>query len=171
MVKKIFILNIFVLSLGILHATTISGRYCGCHFKATKNAYFVNKEMLFVTDQEDSVYINIKLPIDTSNSMIVDYGIFYNCTLKKDSIYTFSLKKISRADLNVINNEYYSGNTINNEYYRSNIICLNDDGKFEEIEKNIPYSTVITNNVFIDKDNFIYKIIDLSPKTDCIYPH
>ncbi|MBO7508001.1 MAG: hypothetical protein J6T67_11550 [Paludibacteraceae bacterium] len=170
MVKKLFILNILVMSLGILHAQTITGRYCGCQYKATKNAYFINKEMLFVTDHEDSVYINIKFPRDTSNSMIVDYGIYHNCTLKKDSTYTISLTKISRIDLNVIYKDHYSGNIIS-EYYRNNITCLSDDGKFEEIERNTPYSKIITSNVYVDIDNFIYKISDLSPKTDCFFPH
>ncbi len=118
--------------------------------------------------------MNVRLPLkvdinnkkDTIGLNIIDNGIYYNCHLQKDTIYTIQLKKICVNEIP----------DFCNSYYKINAVFENKDcSEFSEINKNTPYEYKCGYSKdygkFIDIDNTLYEIVDLKPTNNCFYPH
>jgi hypothetical protein len=92
----------------------------------------------------------------------MDRGIFYGCHLKKDTVYTFILKKICLNDISDVPNDYYKTNTIPDQ---------KDCSKFIEIEKNTEYKYEGNYGKYVDISGTLYEIIGLNPSGDCVFQH
>ncbi|GGE99254.1 hypothetical protein SAMN05443634_102300 [Chishuiella changwenlii] len=136
-------------------------RYVDHQYKETKNKSFVNNELVFIKS-EDTLRMNVKVPFKQSNAQIINRGIFYNCHLKENTIYTITLKKICINDIPEAFNSYYRTNTITDK---------TDCSKFTEIKNNTNYEYKGDYEKYVDIDNVLYEIIELSPNTGCFYPH
>jgi hypothetical protein len=136
-------------------------RYAGHQYKETKNKSFVNDELKFIKDK-DTLKMNIKIPFDEINAQIINRGVFYNCHLKEDTVYTFTLKKICVSDIPEAYNSYYKTNAIPDK---------NDCSKFTEVEKNTDYNYIGNYGKYVDIDGVLYEVIGLSPDDSCFYPH
>jgi len=149
---------------------TITVRYISSQYNRTKNNSFICKEMRFISyKNNDTLSMNVRLPLkvtvkvsnDTIGIDVVDMGIYYDCHLKKDTIYTITVKKIC---INEIPEVYHS-------YYNTNAIFDNNDcSKFTEIEKNTPYEYIGYYGKFVDIKGILYEIVGLKPDNDCFYP-
>lgn len=152
---------IFVSIAGSKAQEKYTARYLGQAYNFTKNKSFINNELIFFKDN-DTLRINVKLPYDTIQHQIIDRGIYYNCHLKKDTVYTFIIKKICVIDIPM---EY-------NSYYHSNIIVNKKDcSSFKEIEKNTEYVYRGNYGKYIDMNNVLYEIVGLSPDSGCVFQH
>lgn len=136
-------------------------RYIGHQYKETKNKSFVNDELTFIKNN-DTLRVNIKVPFNESDAQIINRGIYYNCHLKEDTVYTLTLKKICANDIPEAFNSYYKTNTIPDK---------KDCSKFTEIEKNTDYEYKGNYGKYVDIDGVLYEIIGLSPDNNCFYPH
>jgi len=136
-------------------------KYAGVSYQGTLNSSFVNKRIVF-TQGADSIVFNVKIPWDSTTKNINDPGIFYNCTLKQDTVYSFVLKKVSPAAIPKGYNSYYLSNGKFHDIKKS---------KFTEISKNTPYKYQGTNGMFIDIDHDLLLIEKMSPTTDCVFQH
>lgn len=107
--------------------------------------------------------MNLRLPYDSSTKNIVDAGLFYSCQIALDSLYTFTLKKITS---NAIPIEW-------NSYYKTNAIFLggNKKHKFKEKEKDTEYMYKGNYGKFVDIDNGLYEITLLLPTLGCALQH
>lgn len=149
-------------------------RYIDYQYKPTKNNSFLCKELRFVLDNtNDTLLMNIRLPlkvnIASSNDPIavniIDYGIYSNCHLRKDTIYTIGLKKICISEISDICNSYYKTNAV-----FDSVNC----SEFTEIENdNISRNdrNCIRGSRFVDIKGILYEIISLTPNNDCFYLH
>lgn len=136
-------------------------KYEGFSYQATLNDSFVNKRLVFLKGT-DSVIFNIKIPYDASVRNINDPGIFYNCTLRKDSLYSFELKKIP---LSSISEEY-------NSYYKTNAkFKSKSKSKFIEVSKNTDYQYKGIYGMFVDINHELLMINKMVPAKDCIFQH
>lgn len=135
--------------------------YLGYQYNNTKNSSFVSKELNFLK-ANDTLHMNIRLPYDTIKHEIINRGIYYNCHLKKDTTYTFTLKKICVNNIPDVPNSYYKTNTIPNK---------KDCSKFTEVEKNTGYKYEGNYGKYVDIDRTLYEIIGLSPNDGCFFPH
>jgi len=144
---------------------TFTGKYVGFSYGLTKNESFINKTIRFVSFDNDTLLINLKLPIDTTHN-IIDMGIYYNCHLQRDTIYTITLKKICVNEIPDVCNSYYFTNTVFDDV---------DCTKFTEIEKNTPYEYKCGYSKgygkFVDIKGLLYEIVELKPDKDCFCPH
>lgn len=136
-------------------------RYIGHQYKVTKNKSFVNNELTFIKDK-DTLKVNIKVPFDERNAEIINRGIYYNCHLKEDTVYTITLKKICSTDIPEVFNSYYKTNTIPDK---------KDCSKFTEVEKNTNYEYKGNYEKYVDIDGVLYEVIGISPDDSCFYPH
>lgn len=136
-------------------------RYIGHQYKETKNKSFVNDELTFIKDK-DTLKVNIKVPFDERNAQIINRGIFYNCHLKEDTVYTITLKKICANNIPEAYNSYYKTNAIPDK---------KDCSKFTEIEKNTNYEYTGNYGKYVDIGGVLYEVIGLSPDDSCFYPH
>ncbi|OYQ41531.1 hypothetical protein, partial [Flavobacterium aurantiibacter] len=140
---------------------SIIGQYIGENYKKTKNNSFVSKELLFLKNK-DTIKLNLKLPIDTSKNIVNDLGLFFNCHLKKDTIYKITLKKILWSK--IPETEY--------SYYRINLISKEPDSyEFIEVNRNTPYGYRGNYGKYVDMNNIIYEIIGISPDETCFFSH
>lgn len=138
------------------------GSYIGYQYKETKNISFINRELLFLNEDSDTLKINIRMAFDIKNPQIINPGIFYNCSLKEGEQYTITLKKICVSDIPEAFNSYYKTNTIPDK---------KDCSKFIEVEKNTEYNYTGNYGKYIDIDGVLYEVIGISPDDNCFYPH
>lgn len=118
----------------------ITGSYMGYQYTKTKNTSFINMQLLFLNNN-DTLTLNVKLPFDREKATVQDFGIFYNCHLKEDTVYTITLQKICADSIKDMPNSYYIINTIpNNE----------DCSKFTEVEKNTVYKYEGNYGMYVD---------------------
>ena len=154
---------------------TITVRYVDYQYEPTKNNGFICKKLRFVSqNNNDTLFINVRLPLkvnvtilnDTIGVDIFDNGIYYNCHLKQDTIYTITLKTICINEIPDICNSYYKINAV-----FDNADCA----KFTEIEKNTPYEYSCGYSKgygkFVDVKGILYEIVGLKPDNDCFYPN
>ena len=139
----------------------IIARYIGHQYTKTKNSSFINDRLIFV-DKNDTIIFNIKWPVEEKQAEILNYGLFYNCHLKADTFYTFTLKKICLKDIPKEYNSYYNTNAIFDGINTS---------KFIEIKKNTRSKYSGNYGKFIDRDGILYEIIGLKPDGDCFLQH
>lgn len=91
-------------------------------------------------------------------------GLFYNCQLKKDSIYSFKIKKVCKEKIISTYNNFYLTNAIFND--------TNNCSKFKEIKnENVYYENQLNVSRYIDINNELYEIIGLTPSNDCFFGH
>lgn len=137
-------------------------KYLGYSYKSTFNKSFVNKQFKFL-NKKDTIFINLRVPFDSSKNNITNEGLFYSCQLAKDSLYSFTLKKTSHK---AIPAEW-------NSYYRINALFLNGakKSKFREVKKNTDYLYVGNYGKFVDIKNELYEILLLSPTLNCVLQH
>jgi hypothetical protein len=167
--KKIVIYFVILISLSNCNAqqkTTNLDRkivmcYMGHKYTETQNTSFLNQELMFIKDK-DSLIMNIKIPFDMSKSEILKQNVFYDCVLKIGIIYTFTLKKICGTEIPSEINSYYKTNTVFSETNCS---------KFTETKKNTAYLSKGNYGKYIDIDNELYEIINLSPSDECKFFH
>lgn len=131
-------------------------KYVSYSNSSTLNNSFINKRMVFLNGK-DSVFFNIKIAFDLKEKKIYDPGIFYNCKLETDSIYSFSLKKIVPSE---IPKEY-------NTYYRTNCVFNKESSRFKEYKKKTKYLFVGNTGMFVDINHELFKIIKMTPATGC----
>ena len=162
MIKKILV-TIFT----ILMVTSCSSQskmsliYVGSSYTGTMNDSFMNNELVFL-QKKDTLKINIKIPFDVNNKKIINDGVYYNCHLQKDKLYIITFKKIC---LNNIPKPY-------NSYYNINATFSQTDcSVFKEFKLNTPYQHFGRYGKYVDMNNTLYEIIDLTPPDDCVLPH
>lgn len=162
--KNIRIITSIILSISLFNSFAQNCRkfegllYKGYFIDKTLNKSFVNKRMIFIKEK-DTIFINQKLPFDPSKKTFYDYGLYYNCHLRKDEIYSIGLKKISLKDIPRYFNNYYRINAIFNDEYNLS--------KYIEIIKNTKFLIKGYYVKYLDMNNEIYEIVNLSPTTDC----
>ena len=132
--------------------------YKGYTLNKTFNTGFINKKLLFVKNR-DTIYINQKLPYSTHKLTFYDYGIYFNCHLEIDSLYTFKLKKIRKKDVPSYFNNYYRINTLFKN--RSN------PSRFIEIKRNTAFLIKGYYDKYFDLNNELFEIMELSPLSGC----
>jgi len=139
----------------------IRGRYEGNAYKETLNESFINSELRFINGS-DTLKLNLKLPFDRDKHQVNDRGIFYNCHLKKDTMYSITLKKICAADIVDVPVCYYMINTIpdGKECYR-----------FTEVAKTTEYRDAGNYGKYVDVGGVLYEIVSLSPNGSCSFQH
>jgi hypothetical protein len=97
---------------------------------------------------------------------IYSTGIYYNCHLQQDTIYTITLQKICVNEIPDFCNSYYFTNAVFDSI---------DCSKFTEIENNTPYEYKCGYSKgygkFVDIKGTLYEIVGLKPDKDCFYPH
>jgi len=133
------------------------GNYIGHNYKTTKNRSFINNQLLFLSGT-DTLHLNVKVPFDIKCTEIANFGIYYNCHLKQDSLYTIDLKKICLNDIPQIHNSYYRTNTVFDK---------EDCSKFIEIEKDTDYEYKGNYGMYVDIENVLYQITGVSPDAEC----
>ncbi|MBS1526301.1 MAG: hypothetical protein JST19_11670 [Bacteroidetes bacterium] len=132
-------------------------KYIGFSYSGTLNKSFLNKRILFLKGA-DTIVFNLKIPFDKKTKNIFDPGIFYNCQLKQDTLYSFELEQSAVVDISKELNSYYKTN------------CLFTQAKgsqFREIRKDTKYSYAITGGMFIDIDHILFKIVKMTPASNC----
>jgi hypothetical protein len=119
--RKLSLIFFIISSIGC--SAQMEMKYVGCQYQQTYNKCFINKRFAFIQNK-DSVFVNLKLPFDGKE--VIDAGLYYNCQLRKDSVYLFEFNKICITD---IPEEYYS-------YYWLNCVFSNTKNcsLFSEIE-------------------------------------
>jgi hypothetical protein len=136
-------------------------KYVGYEYVETLNKSFINKRILFLKNS-DSIIFNIKIPFTIEEKKVYDPGIFFNCTLRKDSIYSFELKRSLEIEIPKDYNSYYITNCVFNHIFES---------KFTEIKRDTKYMFKGNNGMFIDIDNELYLILKMTPTHDCIFQY
>jgi hypothetical protein len=101
------------------------------------------------------------MPFDLKNHSIYDPGIFYSCKLKKDTIYTFELKRITLDNIPKSSNSYYS---INATFHQT-------DSTITEFRKNTPFHYQGTSGMYVDIKNKLFEIIRMTPLIGCVMQH
>ena len=147
-------------SIGCKAQEKITVRYVNSKYEGSKNKSFITREMIFLKN-EDTLIINIRLPFDISNPKIFNPGIYYNCHLRKDSVYTISLKRICANDIPKDYNSYYKTNIVPDE---------KDCSRFKEIDKNTDYEYRGYYGMYVDMKGTLYEIIKLTPDDGCVFP-
>lgn len=138
---------------------TIEANYVGYQFQETQNKSFFNKELLFLS-AEDTVKVNLRLPIDRETANIIDRGIFHNCHLEEGTKYVVTLKKICVNTIHESENSYYKTNAIFRKKGCS---------KFKEIKKDTKYRYSGNYGKYVDIEGVLYEIVGLSPSDDCFW--
>ena len=160
--RTLILTGIMIISLfGCKAHEKIVATYIGYKYKGTKNDSFIRQELVFL-EKNDTLLINIRMPFDTKQPQIVNPGIFYNCHLKENTVYTLMLKKICVSHIPKAFNSYYKTNTISKKTNCS---------KFKEIEKNTEYQYTGNYGKYLDIDGTLYEIIGLSPDEGCNFQH
>ncbi len=136
-------------------------KYEGYSYHETLNKSFINKRMVFLNGA-DSIIFNIKIPFSFETKETYDPGIFYNCTLTADSLYSFELKKVS---LSAIPKEYNSYYLTNGRFSSAN------KSRFTEVKLDTKYQYQGNNGMFIDLNNELYRIEKMTPARDCVFQH
>jgi hypothetical protein len=174
--KNLILFGFLLLSFySCLAQETVTARYIGDTIKLTKNNSFICKEIRFVSDNDnDTLFINVRLPLKITTNRkkvikavkFIDMGIYYNCHLQQDTIYTIMLQRICVTEIPDICNSYYFTNAVFDSV---------DCSKFTEIEKNTPYEYKCSYSKdygkFVDINGILYEIVGLKPDNDCFYPH
>jgi len=155
------ILSVFLLS-NCNAQNKLTLRYLGYQFNSTKNKSFVSQDLKFLKDDKDTIHMNVRLPFDTITYNIIDRGIFYGCHLKKDTVYTITLKKICVNNIPDVPNDYYKINTIPDQ---------KDCSKFIEIEKNTKYKYEGNYGKYVDISGILFEIMGLNPSGGCFFQH
>ena len=89
-------------------------------------------------------------------------GIFYNCHLKEDILYTITLKKICGNDIP----------DVFHIYYKTNAVFDKDDcSRFKAIVKNTNYVYDRNYGKYVDMDGILYEIVGLTPGDGCVFQH
>lgn len=135
--------------------------YIGYQYKETKNNSFIRREFVFL-EKNDTVFVNIRIPFDTEKPQIVNPGIFYDCNLKENTVYTILLKKICVSNIPKAFNSYYKTNTV---------FDRKDCSKFIEIEKNTEYKYTGNYGKYVDIAGMLFEVIGLSPDDGCNFQH
>ncbi|MDO6433296.1 hypothetical protein Q4E93_21980 [Flavitalea sp. BT771] len=139
----------------------IKGRYEGNVYKETLNDSFINSELRFINGS-DTVKLNLKLPFDRDKRQVNDRGIFYNCHLKKDTVYSITLKTICAADIVDVPVCYYKINTIPD---------VKECFRFTEVAKTTEYRDIGNYGKYVDMGGVLYEIVRLSPNSSCYFQH
>lgn len=162
MMKLILYIVIFCSFIRCKAQDKIIGRYLGYQFNSTQNVSYLSQELKFINTNKDTLKVNLRLPYDTTSHDVINRGIYYNCHLKEDTIYTLTLKKICVSDIPEAYNSYYKTNAIPDK---------KDCSKFTEIEKNNAYEYKGNYGKYVDIGGVLYEVIGLSPDDSCFYPH
>lgn len=160
--KLILYLVVFCSFTGCKAQDKITGRYLGYQFNSTQNISYLSQELKFINADKDTLKINLRLPYDTISHNVINHGIYYNCHLKEDTVYTFTLKKICSNDIPEAYNSYYKTNTVPDK---------KDFSKFTEVEKNTEYNYIGNYGKYVDIGGVLYEVIGISPDDSCFYPH
>jgi len=156
----IICVTLIMTSYGCKAQKQITGSYIGYQYTKTKNASFINRQLFFLNNN-DTLILNVKLPFDREKATVQYFGIFYNCHLKEDTVYTITLQKICADSIKDTPNSYYITNTVpNNE----------DCSKFTEVEKNTVYKYEGNYGMYVDMKGTLYEIIKLTPDDGCVFP-
>lgn len=134
--------------------------YIGRRYETTKNKSFINEKLMFLQNN-DSLFVNVKLPYEPVNHQIIDRGIYYNCHLKEDTIYPITLKKICTDKINDAPNSYYLSNSVPDK---------GDCSRFTEFGKNTAYKYEGNYGKYVDIKGSLYEIIKLTPSDGCVFP-
>jgi hypothetical protein len=148
-------------SFGCKAQDNITASYIWYQYQETKNNSFIRRELLFL-EKRDTLRINIRMPFNTQKPQIVSPGIFYNCHLKENTVYTITLKKICVSEIPEAFTSYYKTNTIPDR---------KDCSQFTEIEENTEYKYTGNYGKYVDIDGTLYEIIGLSPSDGCVFQH
>ena len=160
--RALILLILFLVSVfdGIAQDRVEEMRYIGFKINESKNISFLNKEFIFLRGG-DTIVVNAKLSFNIDNPMFFSIGIYHNCHLKLDSIYTLTLKRIC---INEIPEWHHS-------YYRTNAIFDEDDcSRFIEVENNTLFQYANYSTKYVDIKGVLYKIVGLKPDDNCFYP-
>lgn len=160
MKKLILLLTLFSLT-SCKAQEKLTMHYIEHRYYPTKNKSFVNDELIFLKNK-DTLRINAKVPFNSQNGNIINLGIYYNCHLQKDSLYTIQLKKICLKDIPEMQNSYYKVNAVFDK---------NDCSKFREIENNTSYEYKGNYGMYVDIQGILYEIIGVSPSDMCVFQH
>lgn len=131
-------------------------KYIGYSNSITLNNSFINKRIVFLNGK-DSIIMNIKIAFDIKERKIYDPGIFYNCRLDIDSIYSFKLKKIRPSE---IPKEY-------NSYYRTNCLFKTQSSRFKEVKKDTKYRFIGNTGMYVDINHELFEIKNMTPASGC----
>lgn len=140
---------------------TYKVKYIGFSFETTKNRSFINRSLIFINNK-DTFILNQKLPYKSEKPKVNYSGIYYNCHLKEDVVYTIVLKSFCVRDIPKSFNNYYITNTIPDK---------NDCSMFKENERNTKYKYYGNYEKYVDIAGRLYEVIGLSPSDDCFFPH
>jgi hypothetical protein len=132
-------------------------QYIGQRYSKTQNKSFVNNELLLLKGK-DTIHMNVKLPYDPATGDTINGGILYRCFLKADKLYTIKLKCIYAADIP----------DAVNSYYKINILQPGKRSSFREIKKDTEYLRRNPGK-YVDINNRVYELLQLSPDTDCAF--
>lgn len=164
------LLGLVMATLGIM-PFSIKGKYIGEDINLTQNKYVISQDMYLVANQDsindaDTIVIRRRLKIAMNSKdkwVFVDNGIFDRCFLEEDSVYDITLSPISQGLLSEVpQNEVF--------YYKHNCVFPeSNDNRFYEIRSDsmgpTPYFAPF--NMYVDVDNRLYKILELTPKCGC----
>lgn len=161
MIKLLLYINIFFISfIGCKAQENVTGRYTGLQYSSTKNSSYIRQELIFIKENKDTLKMNVVLPYDTTNYKVVNKGIFYNCHLKENIIYTINIKKICISDIPKEFNSYYKTNTVGDKANCS---------KLTEFEKNSNYVYLGNYGKYVNIDGLLYEIIGITPDDGCVF--
>lgn len=160
---KLILYSIILYSfIGCKTQDKITGSYFDYQYSGTENTSYLRQELKFINKDKDTLKVNLRLPYDTISRNIINRGVFYNCILKKGTIYTITLKKICVKDIPETFNSYYKTNAIPDK---------TDCSKFREIKNNTAYEYKGDYGKYVDINNVIYEVIGLSPSDGCFFVH
>lgn len=157
--KRLVLFSLMLVSFSFCNAQEIlTVRYVGYQLRPTKNNNFICKELLFFFNDNDTLKMNLRLPLkltitpknDTTKAEFVDMGLYYNHHLQQDSIYSITLKKICLDAIPDMCNSYYFTNAVFDK-----IDCV----KFTEVKKDTPYEYKCNYGKFVDINGVLYEVI------------
>jgi hypothetical protein len=133
-------------------------KYIGFVYTPTLNHSFVNKALLFVKNS-DTVVINQKLPFNLLKKEIFNEGVYYNCRVDSNKIYSLVFKKISQKIIPDNHVNYYK---INASFSDSS-----NSSKFKEFSRNTEFKYYGNYMKYFDINWELVEILNITPKCNC----